>query len=139
MFAKHIIPRYYPNPWRRFCDRWWLHWLDLRSLWCDIVDAKQRASQGWADGDTWDLMSYHAGVTLGLLKSFKERHHGYIGESPEEYNAQLDKAIDGWEAKLELLTSNTWANDYDKFAAPLKARWEEGNKVFTEIYDSLWI
>lgn len=27
-----FVLRYYPSPWIRFHWRWWLHWLNLRSL-----------------------------------------------------------------------------------------------------------
>ena len=105
---KHVQNRYYPNPWRKYCDRWWLHWLELNSLYWDIKDFFKRGRTGWANGDTFDLMSYHAGVTLGLLQHFKKVHHGYSGDSPEEYERQLDLAIDAWDAKYRLLTIDGW-------------------------------
>lgn len=107
----HVGWRYHPNPWRKFCGRWWKHWFDVRDLWWDLVDAFNRARRGWGCGDTWDLMSYHAGVTIGLLKHFREHHMGYIGDSPEEYNAKLDIAIAGWEAKYKPLTEEMWGDD----------------------------
>lgn len=132
----HVGWRYFPNPWRSGCGRWWKHWLDLQAFYYDVRDAFQRASRGWGNGDIYDLMSYHAGVTLGLLKHFKANHNGYSGPSSEKYEAKLDLAIDGWEAKYELLTNNLWKDDEGH--AELITRWKKGNKAFNEIYDSLW-
>jgi hypothetical protein len=133
----HIGWRYYPNPRRKYCVRWWLHWLDVVSIWRDLHDAAQRAIRGWGDGDIYDLMTYHAGVTIGLLKHFRDHHAGYIhGMTPEEYDAKIDEAIDGWEAKYSLLTSEYWGETEVRKA--LEERWQKGHTTFLEIYDSLW-
>ena len=134
--------RYFPNPYRVLCGRWWRHFFDLQSLWYDLRDAVQRARRGWANGDIFDLMSYHAGVTLGLLNHFKAHHHGYMdGMTPEEYEAKLDLAVDAWEAKNALLTDANWDAEnqsYEEWSAPLIERWEKGHPAFLEVYDSLW-
>lgn len=138
----HVQNRYFPNPWRPFCDRWWGHWFNLMALWRDIRDASQRAKRGWADCDIFDLMSYHAGVTLGLLKHFRENHSGYIdGMTPEEYDAKIDISIDGWQAKWDYLNEIGWdceKQSHEEWSRPLLERWENGHAVFVEIYDSLW-
>ena len=137
----HVGWRYFPNPWRRFCDRWWWHWFDLMAFWRDVKDACQRARQGWGNGDIFDLMNYHTGVTLGLLEHFKAHHNGYAGDSPEEYEAKLDLAIDAWKAKEALLNYEGWDSStitYEEWRKPLEARWEQGLPAFLEIYDSLW-
>lgn len=138
----HVYWRYPNNSWRVFSKRWFLHWLDVRVFWYDLKDAVQRSRRGWADGDIFDLVSYHAGVTLGLLKHFKANHHGYMdGMTKEEYEAKLDLAVDAWEAKYALMTDEGWdANNqtYKEWSDPLVERWENGHPAFIEIYDSLW-
>lgn len=104
---------------------------------------RQRAYSGWAGGDTFDMVSYHAGVTLGMLQHFKINHMGHPdGMTQEEYDAKLDIAIDAWTAKYDLMTDRGWDPDkqsLDEWSTPLKERWERGYPVFIDIYDSLWI
>ena len=135
---------YSSNPWRKWCNRWWSHWIKLPLLlWDDLKDGIVRALWGYAPRDTYDMISYHAGLTLGLLKVFNERHMGYAyGMTPEEYEAKLDLAIDGWSARVELYSDKGWDykhQDYQEWRKPLEARVEIGMKAFYEIYDSLWI
>lgn len=132
----HVQWRYIDNHYRKFCSRWFTHWFDLRLLWLDIVDAYQRAMRGWADGDIYDLLSYHSGVTLGLLKHFKSNHTGYCGESEEEYEHKLDLAIEAWQAKYDLVMG---VNHDPKKDDELREQFKENVKVFDDIYDSLWI
>jgi len=130
----------YKNSWRPFCDRWWWHWFDLRLLWWDLQDAWARARYGYAPGDIFDMCSYHAGVTRGLMKEFLDRHHGYpFGMEPEEYTAKLQVILDGWEA-METLVGDDWVGveSYDAWRAPLEERWRNGMKEFTELYVSFW-
>lgn len=136
----NVIWRYRINPWRKFCGRWWRHLFDLRLLWLDIVDAKDRALHGWASGDIFDMVSYHSGVTLGMLEHYKKNHCGYSGESQEEYEAKLDLAIDAWRAKCALVNDEglAEAESYEKWRKPLERRWKNGITAFLEIYDSLW-
>ena len=139
--VNHVIWRY-KNSWRPFCDRWWLHWLDLRLLWWDLKDAYHRALRGWGNGDIWDLMTYHTAVTIGLLECFRENHQGYMdGMTPDEYDAKLDLALDAWRAKWDILNNIGWDTevDYQEWRKPLEERWEKGIPVFLEIYDSLWL
>ena len=136
----HVGWRY---PYRRWGYGWsrWLSILNLRPLMWDLRDLCQRAVRGWGDGDIFDLMSYHAGVTLGLLKHFRQHHVGYPGGmTNEEYEAKLDLAIDGWQAKCNLFGDVGWEGDisYEEWSAPLVARWAKGHAVFMEIYDTLW-
>ena len=136
--------------WRVFTSRngfkfptrhWFMHHLNIKLLIYDIRDAYQRMKRGWGDGDIFDLVSYHAGVTLGLLKHFKENHNGYCGESQEEYESKLDLAIDAWQAKYDLVMDIGWEKDeesYREWRDALEARWVKGYPAFIEIYDSLW-
>lgn len=138
----HVGWRYYKNPYLTFCSRWWRHWLNIAALWYDLRDMVQRARRGWGNGDVYDLMTYHAGVTLGLLKHFKANHNGYIESmGVKKYEAALDSAIDGWEAKYALLTDEGLDNDQlscEEWSRALEKRWEKGNRAFIRIYDSLW-
>jgi hypothetical protein len=77
-----------------------------------------------------------AGVTIGLLKHFRHHHSGFAGATNEEYEAKIDLAIDGWEAKYLLLTDHYW--DMPEESKALEDRWEKGHIAFLEIYDSLW-
>jgi hypothetical protein len=132
----HIGWRYHPNIWRKYGKRWWLHWFDVISIWRDLRDAAQRSVRGWGDGDIYGLMTYHAGVTIGLLKHFRDNHVGYMdGMTPEEYDAKIDEAISGWEAKYSLLTYVYWDKPEEEKA--LEDRWLKGYTTFLEIYDSL--
>lgn len=138
----HVGWRYFRNPWRKYCWRWWKHLFNARALYFDIRDTIQRARRGWGNGDIFDLMTYHAGVTIGLLKHFKANHHGYIESmGVEDYEAALDLAIDGWEAKYALLTGEGLDDDkfsYEEWSSALERRWKKGYAAFLEIYDSLW-
>jgi hypothetical protein len=147
----HVYWRY-PNGWRKYCDRWWLHWLQMPShLWWDLKDFFQRGRRGWANMDVGDLDDYHAGLTLGMLKHFREVMTGYIdGMTKEQYAALVDSAIDAWEAKIDLLREDSFTLDWEKtpkdeyYAAynawreALEQRWKRGMVDFIEIYDSLW-
>ena len=133
----HVQWRYIDNHYRKFCSKWFIHWFDLRLLWWDIVDAYQRAMRGWADGDIYDFCSYHSGVTLGLLKHFKEHHNGWDGSSPEEYEHNLDAAISAWQAEYELMMGIHYADPNKE--NELREQFKENVKVFDDIYDSIWI
>lgn len=132
----HVGNRYYPNHWHKFCYRWWLHWLDFGALCRDVRDFFERGRNGFARCDIFDLMTYHCGITLGLLRHFRNNYSGFAGESDAEYTAKIDSAIDGWEAKWILLTENYWGDESTRKA--LQDRFERGNNDFIEIYDSLW-
>jgi hypothetical protein len=147
----HVYWRY-PNQWRPYCDRWWLHWLQMPLLlWLDLRDFFQRGVRGWADSDVGDLDDYHSGLTLQSLKHFRECMCGYIdGMTQEQYAALVDLAIDGWEAKVDLLREESFTLDwettpkdeyyaaYDAWKRALEDRWKAGMAAYMEIYDSLW-
>jgi len=130
------------NPWRKYCDRWWLHWLKLpvRLLW-DIGDAWQRSRRGWAKGDIYDLCSYHAGLTRGIMEHYLKHHYGYCTETPEEYTAKLQTIVDGWKAMEDFLGPDGCLMSIDDEKAwrkELWEKWEKGMKEFTEFYPSFW-
>ncbi len=62
----------------------------------------QRGKRGWADCDVWNVDGYLAKIIPPMLKRLKETTHSYPGygegKTPEDWNALLDKMIEGWDA-----------------------------------------
>ena len=140
--ATYIYWSYFSNGWTRFSLDWWLHWGNINKLLLDIKAFFQRGWQGYADRDMWDAMSYHAGLTLRILRDYRKDFTGVPPNSLEEdYVEQIDSAIDAWEAKVELLNDLGWDKDgvvYTEWRKGLEGRWDKGKVDFDEIYNSLW-
>jgi len=147
----------FPCGYRRFCSSWWAHWF-TPWIYKQFFKTKwQRMARGYADSDTWNLNDYAADVIYHALLHFKKSTHGHPCDLTEEsWNDILDKMINGFAAKLQLLDDLTYGEHcwvkqsdrdlvgefdpelYEAWRSPLEAQWAEGSALFVKHFDSLW-
>lgn len=99
---KEIFQRLNPVPWP-FKAHWWLErhgWSVQRANW---VRARQRAKQGWAISDTWNLDHYLAGVIASSVDHVRSHLHGHPGGIGfDEWEDILGRIVEGfWLATLD--------------------------------------
>lgn len=142
MKAHNYVLWYSGCSYRPFTSYWWKEIVAQPIRWFyDLQAFYNRGRRGYDNGDIWDLMSYHTGVTLGLLRHFRKNYTGVpCAYTPEQYEAEIDLAIDAWEAKQAIQNDEGFEGDisYEDWRKPLDERWEKGIAAFNRIYDSLW-
>jgi hypothetical protein len=86
----------------------------------------QRAFRGYADSDVWSVDNYLCEIMPSMIRQLKRITHGYPSHlnSPEEWEAILDKIIFGFEAGKRLMDSENWAvNEGSKMiTSPVKGK-----------------
>ena len=103
---------------------------------------RERVENGFSTYDWWNFNSYLAWVIKNGLAKFIDEgvgHPAHLTES--QWKQTLGKIIDAFEAFEELESMESWDNKtvpYAEWAAPYKARWDEGSKLFIENFFSLW-
>ncbi len=97
----------------------------------DKLFAKQRATRGWDDSDTWCLDDTIIEFVLPRLKRFKQLNDGHPGmfKSMKEWNKVLSKMIRGFEIAQKGAYS---MSDKERSEA------QEGINLFSEHFFKLW-
>lgn len=100
-----------------------------------------RGKKGYAPSDLWNFDYYLCNLIANALKDFKKNKMGFPSflEEDEQWDAILDKIIDGFECGTKLLNNELCLEDDD-----LETYWDaverfnEGFALFTEWFAGLW-
>ena len=128
-FTKHAIP---------------YKWVTKKPLYIDKKDKrykdyiKQLAKDGFSNTETWCLSSVIAEFILPRLIRFKEVANGYpMNLTMEKWYEVLDKMIFAFEWSLAYDEDTNYKLS-DKVKKTNWAKYEEGMKLFSENFMSLW-
>lgn len=86
---------YYPWNWRYYLKKPWKFFEDT---WLNIKAAWQRATQGWANRDIWNLYDYLLEILPEMIDHLREQAYGWPGEyqgfpTPEDWDKFLKEEI----------------------------------------------
>ena len=110
------------NPWRRWCSRWWKHWLTPDVYWSEITTLWQRAMRGYSWYDVSDLDAYLCHVIEGGCRAMAKNIVGVPGEMTAEQ----------WRDTLLLIADSFNSQNDDDF--PTRESWD----LLREHFCSLW-
>lgn len=132
LFAWHC------NPWRKYSRRWWLHWFDLKDLWCELKCMWHRANYGYSNRDLWSLDMYLTSWLPSALKEFRENKMAYPASlTSEKWDHEL-KMMELAFVAAKHLNMDCECFSEDGHDAYWRRRWDYCSKVFMKRFFNLW-